>query len=383
MAPPPLLDATPLAGAHALRGIGTAVAGMLAGFAALPAAMRPQVLLAADQAAPAGFRHARLARPRWRAARLRLPDPWPALVGERRLRAGAGPATVVHATQPDLIPSGPVVATCYDLIPLRFRGDYLAGPGRAPEALAYRRQLARLRAATLVVAISEETAADLRTLARVDAGRIRVVPLGGPLASEPTAPYEPSTRPQSGEDAPEGPFALYSGSLEPHKNVALLVDALAALGTRAPELRLVLTGPWSPGRLARLRARADEAGVAGRILWLGHVPTSQLAALRARALCQLVPSRAEGFGLPVLEAMAVGLPVLAADTPAVRDVAGAAALLLPVDGPGAWADALASLAADPAAAAALRAAGIERAAGFTWRATAEALWGIYGEAAAA
>ncbi|MEQ9092786.1 MAG: glycosyltransferase family 1 protein, partial [Miltoncostaeaceae bacterium] len=309
--------------------------------------------------------------------------PWPALAGERRLRTGAGPATVIHATQPDLVPSGPVVATCYDLIPLRFRDEYLAGPGRLPEALAYRRQMARLRAATLVVAISQETAADLRNLARVDAGRIRVVPLGGPLSAEPTAPHEPSTRPHSGESVPEGPFALYSGSLEPHKNLTLLVDALAALGDRAPDLRLVLTGPWSPGRLARLRDRAEEAGVAGRILWLGHVPTSELAALRARALCQVVPSRAEGDGLPVLEAMAAGLPVLAGDTPAVREVAGEAARLLPVDAPVLWAQELAALAADPAVAGRLRAAGIARAVGFGWTATAEALWEVYAEAAAA
>jgi len=221
MAATPLLDATPLATDHSVRGIGAAVGGMLDGFRALPAAERPALVLTHAQPAPAGFRHARVRWPHWPLGHLRVPDPWPAAVGERRLRRGAGGA-VIHATQPALIPAGPTVATCYDLIPAAFADEYLAGPGRAAEAAAYRRQLARLRAATLVVAISHETAADLARLGGVDPGRVRVVPLAAPT------PVTADGPPLGGD------YVLYSGSLEPHKNVRLLLDAIAALPDTAP-----------------------------------------------------------------------------------------------------------------------------------------------------
>lgn len=370
MAATPLLDATPLATDHSVRGIGAAVGGMLDGFRALPAAERPALVLTHAQAAPAGFRHARVRWPHWPLSRLRLPDPWPAAIGERRLRRGAGTA-VIHATQPALIPAGPTVATCYDLIPAAFADEYLAGPGRAAEAAAHRRHLARLRSATLVVAISHETAGDLARLGGVDRGRIRVVPLAAPT------PVAPDGPPLGGD------YVLYSGSLEPHKNVPLLLDAVAALPDAKPRVRLVLTGAWSPRRLERLKAHARSVGAAGRVDWLGWVDAGRLTAIRAGALAVAVPSRKEGFGLPVLEAMAAGVPVLASDTPAMNEVGGEAARHLAVDDAQAWADAITRLADDEAERRRLIDAGRGRAQAFTWRATAEALRDIYAEAAEA
>lgn len=370
MSATPLFDATPLAGAHGARGIGAAVAGMIEGFAALPVQERPRLILAARQDAPAGFSHTRIRRPPWPAAmgRLRLPDPWPALSGERRLRRGAGGA-VIHATAPELIPPGPTVATCYDLIPSAFPGDYLTGPGRAAIAAAHRRQLARLRGADMVVAISRGTADDLVDLAGVDPGRIRVVPLAAPPAVEPVG------------TGLGGGYVLYSGSLEPHKNLPVLLDAVGRLPGK-PRLRLVMTGTWSPRRLERLRAHAAAVGAAGRVEWLGHLPAGRLARVRADALAVVVPSRKEGFGLPVLEAMAAGVPVLASDIPALREVAGDAATLLPPGDPDAWAGAVLALAGDGEARADAARRGRERAAGFTWERTARALAGVYAEAAA-
>ncbi len=371
MAAPALLDATPLAGAHAVRGIGAAVAGMLAGFADLPAVERPRLLLDARQPAPAGFSYTRLCRPVWPGVmgRLRLPDPWPALAGERRVRAGAGDA-VFHATQPDLIPPGPTVATCYDLIPAVYRDEYLAGPGRAAQAAAYRRHLARLRQATLVAAISEDTAHDLAGVAGVDPGRIRVVPLAAPPAVAPAGA------------GLGGTYILCSGSLEPHKNLPLLLDAVGRLPA-TPKVRLVLTGAWSPRRLARLREHAGVVGAAGRVDWMGHLPPERLARVRADALAVVMPSRKEGFGLPMLEAMAAGVPVIASDIPALREVGAGAAIYVPPDDADAWAQAITAIAADAGMRADRIARGRARAEAFTWQATARALADIYAEAAAA
>ena len=365
MPAPVLLDATPLSGDHGLRGIGTAVRGLIAGLAGLPAAERPTLLVRAGEEPPAGFGVRRIRWPRWRW--YRLPDPWPELVGER-LVARMAPG-VVHATQPSLVPAGPaVVVSCYDLIPLCFRRQYLEGAGRAAQARVYRRYLRRLAVARLVLAPSRETADDVERLAGVDPARVRVVPLGVPAAPAPSGP------------APEGRYVLFSGGLEPHKNAELAVDAIA----RAPGgIRLVMCGPWSRRRQERLRRRAAGQRAGERVEWLGFVPAGRLAAARAGALAVVVPSRKEGFGLPVLEAMAAGVPVLAADTPALREVGGDAARYLPTGDPWAWSAAIGRLADDGAARAAMAERGRARAAEFTWDRTARLTVAAWREAAGA
>jgi glycosyltransferase involved in cell wall biosynthesis len=360
---PVLLDATPLSGDHGLRGIGTAVRGLVDGLARMPAPDRPTLLLRPGQPRPAGFDVRSLRWPRWRW--YRVPDPWPELIGERLVARMAG--GVVHATQPTLVPAGPaVVVSCYDLIPLCFRRQYLEGAGRAAQARAYRRYLRRLAFARLVLTPSRETADDLTRLIGVDPGRVRVVPLGTPAAAVPSGP------------APTGPYVLYSGGLEPHKNAELAVDAIA----RAPgRTRLVMCGPWSRRRQERLRRRALGQRAADRVEWLGFVAPERLAALRAGALGALVPSRKEGFGFPALEAMAAGVPVLAADTPALREVGGDAVRYLPLGEPLVWGEAIGRLSEDPAEREAMSARGRERASGFTWDATARLTVDAWREAA--
>ena len=235
--------------------------------------------------------------PRW--PLYRLPDPWPWSVGERVARRAAGDG-VFHAQQPALVPRGRTVVTCFDLIPACFP-EYLsgAGPGargRWPTVTS----CAGCGEARLVLTPSHETAADATRLAGVDPGRIRVVPLAAP------APAAPVGAP------PEGPYVLFTGAIEPHKNAGLAVEAIARA---APPMRLLMAGPWSARRAQRLREHAARAGAGDRVAWLGLVEAGRLAALRAGATAVLVPSRKEGFGLPVLEAMQVGVPVLASDTP--------------------------------------------------------------------
>jgi alpha-1,3-rhamnosyl/mannosyltransferase len=343
-----LLDATPLAGGHAARGIGQVVRGLVGAFARRAPEERPALLLARGQAAVGGFAARRVRWPAWRVPR--VPDPWPALHVERVARARGEP--LFHATHAGLTPAGPgVVVTLHDLIPAAFPRLYLAGPGRLPERRAYEAFLRRLRAADRVLAVSRATADDAVRLAGVDPARIRVVPNGLPAVPEPRGA------------TPAAPYVLYSGAVEPHKNLEVVLDALALARART---RLVATGPWSPRRLERLRRRAERRGVAGRVDWLGHVPAAWLAALRRDAVAVVVPSRKEGFGLPALEGLAAGVPVLAADVPALREVAGEAALYLDPDDPHGWAAAIARAQEDGALRERAAAAGPARAAGFTW-----------------
>jgi glycosyltransferase involved in cell wall biosynthesis len=364
MPAPALLDATPLASAHATRGIGAAVRGMLEGLAALPAAERPALLVRRGQTVPAGFEGHEVIWPRWPI--YRLPDPWPLAIVERAARRLAADG-VFHALQPALVPTGLTVVTCFDLIPAVFRQEYLAGPGRAPEALAYRHFLRRLAGARLVLVPSAETAGDVERTAGVAAERIRVVPLAAPPA------------PPGDGSAPDPPYVLYAGAIEPHKNAPLAVEAIART---PPGVRLLMAGPWSPRRAERLRRHADAVGAGDRVDWLGLVSPERLAALREGALAVLVPSRKEGFGLPVLEAMAAGVAVLASDTPALREVGGEAATYLPLGDADAWGRAIAAVAEQDGAERAERAElGRARAREFSWVRTARALADAYREAA--
>ena len=113
-------------------------------------------------------------------------------------------------------------------------------------------------------------------------------------------------------------------------------------------VRLVMTGPWSSRRVARLRRYAEAVDAAHRVMWLGYVPAERLAALRANALALVVPSWKEGFGLPVLEGMSAGVPVIASDTPALREAGGDAALYLSLGDARVWGAAIGELAADRA-----------------------------------
>ncbi len=338
---PILVDATPLGNAHAARGTGAAVRGLLEGLRSLPLDARPTLAIATDDPAPAGFEIVRLRTSRC---------------------AGQAVAEVArrssfHATQPGLVPDAPwVVATCFDLIPLRMPAVYLAGPRRVRERRAYRRYLDRLRRVGAVVVPSEATAADLVEFARVDRGRIHVVPLA---ASPSVAPEGPT---------PPGDYVLYCGSVEPHKNLAVAIDAIVR--TRGAT-RLVVVGPWSRRRVERLQRHARAVGAAERIDWMGFVPPAHLAAIRAGARAVLVPSLIEGFGLPVLEAMAAGVPVVASDIPSLREVAGTAADLVAPRDADAWARAIDLTVGDPDHRAARAREGRDRAAAFTWQRTAE------------
>jgi glycosyltransferase involved in cell wall biosynthesis len=168
------------------------------------------------------------------------------------------------------------------------------------------------------------------------------------------------------------PFVLSVGTLEPRKNLPALLAAFDQLVAQGRELDLVVVGGrgWRDGELAdELQKRRAQ----GRVHWLGRVSESDLAALYSSAQVAAYPSLLEGFGLPVLEAMASGTPVVASDTAALREVSGGAAVLVPPTDVAALAGALGRLLDDPAERARRRQAGLSRAAGFRWEDPARAL----------
>jgi glycosyltransferase involved in cell wall biosynthesis len=182
--------------------------------------------------------------------------------------------------------------------------------------------------ATAVVCVTEATLADLRTTG-IAAGECEVIGEGPQLLGGPR---------QAREDAE--PFLLYVGSLDARKNVETLLEAVGASDPPLPA-KLVITGPVDG-------APPPEVTTSdGRMRHLGFVPAEELAGLYGSARALVLPSLYEGFGLPVLEAMVAGTPVVASDIPSLREVAGQAALFVerPLD-PTAWRDALARICSD-------------------------------------
>jgi glycosyltransferase involved in cell wall biosynthesis len=224
-------------------------------------------------------------------------------------------------------------------------------------AWAMRRAVA---AARRVLCVSATTARDLSERLGVPPDRIDVTPLGTALRPAPPDRVE-AVRRRLGLD---GPYLLGLGTVEPRKDLPTLVRAFARLAGELPH-RLVLAGlaGWGAGALADAVA---ASGVADRILVPGWVPEADKAALLTGADLVAYPSRYEGFGLPVLEAMACGTPVVTTTGGSLPEVAGDAALLVEPGDPDALAAAMAKLAGDPAARQAAAARGRARAAGFTW-----------------
>jgi glycosyltransferase involved in cell wall biosynthesis len=227
------------------------------------------------------------------------------------------------------------------------------------------------RAATLLIADSESTRQDLIRHYRVPADRIRVVPLGCDPIYRPLPPDQ--ARAVAARYGLTGPFFLFIGSLHPRKNIGLLLRAFALFRATGRPHHLALAG--APGYQAgQFQTAARRLGLGESVHFLGYVPAEDLPALLNAAVALVFPSLYEGFGLPVLEAMAVGTPVLAARTSSLPEVVGPAGLLLDPHDPAAWAEAMARIADDAGLHADLRARGLARARQFSWeRCAAETL----------
>jgi glycosyltransferase involved in cell wall biosynthesis len=170
-------------------------------------------------------------------------------------------------------------------------------------------------------------------------------------------------------------YLLFVGSLEPRKNLPALLSAWGEVRARFSAAELVIAGARSPVFRPALNGQAKTPSLE-RVRFLGAVPDSDLPALYSGAAALLLPSLYEGFGLPVMEAMACGAPVISSSAWALKETAGEAALLVdPVDAEG-LSCAIEQILGDEGLRAALRARGFDRAASFPWSRTAGRIWSI-------
>jgi glycosyltransferase involved in cell wall biosynthesis len=218
------------------------------------------------------------------------------------------------------------------------------------------------RVGARLVTVSEFSRGRIAHHLRIDPGRIAVMPESGEHILRETP--DPAVLAKHGLDA--GRFALVVGTRAAHKNLGGLGDAAGLLGAHG--MKLAVAGAADP---AVFRAETGPAGA--HVALLGRVSDAELRSLYGAALCLIFPSRYEGFGLPPIEAMSCGCPVVAADAASLPEVCGEAALWFDTEGPRRLADALARLVTEPGLAAHLAVAGRARAAGFTWRGAAERL----------
>lgn len=224
-----------------------------------------------------------------------------------------------------------------------------------------------------VIAISEATAADVRRLLKVPADRLDVIPEG--VGATPDGAPVPEEQLRNSYVLGNRPVVLSVSAKRPHKNLVRLFEAIAAIPR---ERRPVVVIPGYPTPYeTELRERGRELGVLDDVRLLDWVSGPELEGLYALAAVFAFPSLNEGFGLPVLEAMTRGVPVVCSNSSALPEVAGDAALLLNPDDPAAITAAIERVLGDPAEAARLRAAGIAQAAKFTWAATAHATAASY------
>jgi len=267
----------------------------------------------------------------------------------------------------------PLVLTLYDLIALRH--PELA---RRANVAHYRLRLpGSARAAARILVPTECVARHAVDHLDVPRDRIAVVPLG--VDDDLRPPDEAATAQARRRYGLDEPFVLFVGNIEPKKNLPTLLRAVAALRRQGLPHGLVLAGKrgWKCRDVYRLPC---ELGIERAVRFLGYVPEAHLPGLYGAADLFAFPSLVEGFGLPPLEAMACGTPVVTSDAEALLETTGEAALHAPARDAEALADAMGRALTDAALRERLRAAGLARAAEFSWPRTAEATRAAYREA---
>ncbi len=270
--------------------------------------------------------------------------------------------------------TAPYVTTIHDLSLMRM-------PEMHPlRRRAYQRTLLKSSAARarLVITISQASAHDLQEYLGVPTEKIVVTHVAADDRFHAPVDAEAIER-VAARYALDGPYLLYVGTIEPRKNLVRLIDAFES--ARVDGVTLVLAGGigWMAADVAR---RANGYAGRGRIRMLGYVDDDELPALYRAAQAVVYPSLWEGFGLPVLEAMTVGAPVIASRIPAITEVAGQAALLVDPSSTEEIGAAIAQVVSDSALRARLSADGLERSRLFDWDHAAQATWQVYRDALA-
>ena len=251
----------------------------------------------------------------------------------------------------------PQVVMVHDLRPI-------SHPERSLQSLYFRAWVPPLlRGCRHILTNSQHTATEIQRCAGIADDRLSVIPLGYN-----TEAFRPEA--QESEGSQDRPYLLHVGQAYPHKNLRRLVLAFAQVAVRDPDIRLVLAGKPHPKETIQLKRLVAELALTDRIEFRSYVPYEALPELYRGAAAFLYPSLWEGFGLPILEAMACGTPVITSFGSGTQEVSGGAALLVDPLDVGMLAQAMHDVLHSAAERVRLRERGLQRAAMFSWETTA-------------
>jgi glycosyltransferase involved in cell wall biosynthesis len=367
-----LVNPTPLDTEHRFRGIGRYVKGLLDGFDKLDCRFcilrQSRRLGVYGKVVSSHFSSTTIRRP----PRPRLRWDW--LWNEIWLKSEVESLRVqlYHATDLAGIPISPqfrTVATVHDLIPLEFSRSTSNLP--FDYRLGYSTSLRKLRRANHLIAISEFTKQDVVSRLGVDPESITVVPLAVDLEEFSQLSGRTAQEVRTVYDLP-AKYMLYVGALEEHKRVPLAIAA----ATRA-KVPLVIVGQHTPEQQRHLAETVERLHAGPFVRYLGYVPGEDLPLIYRNANVFVFPSVYEGFGLPILEAMAAGCPVVTTSAASLPEVAGDAAVVLPPDDLEALVEAVSEIAEHNDLQRRLIKAGTARAKEFTWEETARQTLRVY------
>lgn len=283
-----------------------------------------------------------------------------------------GPTDIFHATDHLLPPLAccKSVFTLYDLTTIKYPQVHLPLNRRFSQLMLPH----FLRRADKILAISECTRQDALALYNLPGSKIITIPLGvsiypaaGPAQNSDQVQARYHLQPQ---------YLLYVGTIEPRKNLPVLFSALQQ--ANLPDLKLVVVGKkgWLYEQTYK---QVQDLGLESQVLFTGFVPDEDLIPIYQLANAFVFPSLYEGFGLPVLEAMACGTPVICSNVSSLPEVAGESAILVPPDDVNGWSEAITHITQNPGLRAELREAGLRQAARFSWASTARQTAEVYRE----
>jgi len=279
-----------------------------------------------------------------------------------------------HYTVPVVNFGWRTVVTIHDLTHLRF-----GGYANAPVRKAYVHAMMRLAAdSDRIIVPSLHTKDDLINLIGAKEERIRVIPWSADPVFRPSP--DRSARAFARQLGLPESFLLYVGMWKYHKNLSGLLRAIAILKARGTwEGRLCIVGKPDPVSAASVTAQISELGLESSVVMTGYLSDERLRDLYSTASAVIQPSFYEGWGLTVMEAMACGAPVVCSNAASLPEVAGKAALMFDPHATGDLVDAITRVITDTSLAKRLSAAGLRRAAGFSWEKTAAGILAVYDE----
>jgi len=368
------LDATALDTAHKYRGIGNYVGGLLKGFSQISERLDIRFLrLRHDSLGTFRETHTKtvfIRRPKKPSIRFQ----W--LLNELILGREIAhlKMDILHSTRAETLVHRKefmTVATAYDLIQLFYPTDYFS-LFSIDKKLSFKISLCNYTKANHIIAISECTKNDFVKHLGIDPKKISVI---YPGFDKTLFNCERSLNDNDGNTIPKKYF-LYVGSSERRKNSDAIIEAYAMVAGKLDE-DLVFVGKATDGENRRTIAKVEKLGISGRFHKFDFVKEEELPTLYARATAFVFPSLYEGFGLPALEAMACGCPVIASNTSSLPEVVGDAGILIdPLHTEG-FAQAMEKVAGDAVLRNLLKEKGINRARMFDWEASAEQIIKVY------